>query len=310
MKTTQTVMLYLIVMLNLFQHLIIIIKCRFRNKFGMTTNKFGIILHQFIGLPLITICLTTLSSCQKVINIDLNSAAPEIVIEGGISDQPGPYTVSLTKTVNFSDVNTFPPVQGAVVTISDNAGNSEILTEATPGIYKTNTIQGIAGRTYTLIVSANGKIYKSVSTLSFPVNIDTLMFKTSGGFGGHGENRKTLDVQFTDPSGIVNYYRFIELINGVVINSTSITSDNLRDGTVIDHSSGIRPDYPLVSGDIITIQLQSIDYGVYEYFRTFNRTGDGSFDSSTPANPTSNLSNGALGYFSAYAVRSKSIIIP
>ena len=71
--------------------------------------------------------LMAVQSCQKVIDIDLNSAAPQIVIEGSISDQPGPYTVKITKTVNFSETNIFPAVSGAAVTVSDDAGNSETL---------------------------------------------------------------------------------------------------------------------------------------------------------------------------------------
>jgi len=71
-------------------------------------------------------------SCQKVISVDLNSAAPNIVIEGNISDQDGAYEVKISKTVNFDQTNTFPPVTGAGVTIYDNFGNSEKLTEILP----------------------------------------------------------------------------------------------------------------------------------------------------------------------------------
>ena len=263
----------------------------------------------------IAAAIVTFSSCQKVINIDLNSVAPQIVIEGGISDQPGPYSVSLTKTVNFSDSNVFPPVDGAAVTINDNVGNSETLTEASPGVYKTSTLIGVVGRVYTLSVTANGKNYQAVSTLSVPVNIDTLTIKTSGGFGGGGGGgggspNKSLDVQFTDPSGIANYYRLIEFVNGVSTNAISITSDNLRDGAVIHRTLRTDSNQKLYSGDTVTVQLESIDYGVYNYFRTFNNTGGGAFNASSPANPVSNISNGALGYFSAYALRSKKIGIP
>jgi hypothetical protein len=38
-----------------------------------------------------------LVSCTKVINVNLNSAAPDIVIEGNVNDGPGPYQVKLSQ---------------------------------------------------------------------------------------------------------------------------------------------------------------------------------------------------------------------
>ena len=259
----------------------------------------------------IALGIIILSSCQKVIDINLNSAAPVIIIEGNISNQPGPYTVQLSKTVNFSDSNTFPQVTGASVTITDNAGNSDILTEASPGIYKTNTLQGIVGRTYSITVTAEGKSYQASASMPSPVIIDTLVEHISNGFGGGpGANTNiSVIVVYTDPAGIENYYRFIETINGVQVNTFSISSDYLRDGEIMDRRMRGNGDIKLEIGDSVNIQLQSIDKGVYNYFRTFNQTSDGGMNSSSPANPTSNLSNGALGYFSAFSVTSKNIVI-
>ena len=269
--------------------------------------------HPFL-LFLSISALLLLASCQKVINVDLNSAAPAIVIEGGITDQPGPYTVTLTSTVSFSSSNTFPPVSGAAVTIADNAGHSDILTETSPGIYSTSSLQGVPGRVYTLTVIASNKTYQSVSTLSPPVSIDSLSVIKSGSFGGGpgGPGGKSINVsaKFTDPAGTPNYYRFTETINHILTNSIFITSDNLRDATVIDYTLRTNSDFKLHSLDTVDVELRTIDLGVYEYFRTFNRTGGGAFGSSSPANPLSNISGGALGYFSAYSVRPKRIIIP
>ena len=83
-----------------------------------------------------------LFSCTKVINVNLNNANPNIVIEGIVSDAPGPYQVKLTQTVNFSDPNIFPPVTGAIVKITDSIlGVTDSLTEAVPGTYVTQKLQ-------------------------------------------------------------------------------------------------------------------------------------------------------------------------
>jgi len=73
-------------------------------------------------------------SCKKIVTLKLNTAPAQIVIEGEITDQPGPYTVSISQTVGFYEDNTFPPVSGASVTISDNTnGITDSLTEVVPG---------------------------------------------------------------------------------------------------------------------------------------------------------------------------------
>jgi len=250
------------------------------------------------------------SSCEKVIDINLNSSDPKIVVEAEISDQSF-CKVQLTQTVNFSESNTFPAVTGAIVRISDNSGNSETLTETTQGIYSGDTLQGISGRTYTLEVNADGKTYSAISTMFSPVSIDTLFIeKSSGGLMG-GES-KFVSVQFKDPAGVNNYYRFIQIINSIEQNSIIIDADVLKDGNTI-----IRPLHSqdsnssdLQTGDLVTVLLLTIDKGAFDYFRTFNQLSGGKgLSASSPANPLSNFSNGALGYFSAYAVRSKAIVI-
>lgn len=265
--------------------------------------------------------LMGLTSCTKVIKVDLNSANPNIVVDAQISDQAGPYTVNLTKTVNFSDDNIFPAVSGAIVILSDNAGNSEMLNETSLGNYTTVNLKGTAGRTYSLSINTNGKTYTAVSTMPDPVTLDSLVVETSsksGGSGGgslgngHKPNGFNVKAIFTDPKGTTNYYRLIECVNSVPNYSNIIViSDKLQDGNTIT-SYVARKDSSIHSGDTVTVLLQSIDSNVYEYFRelkqlTREQTG---IQTAVPGNPTSNLSNKALGFFSAYSVRSKYAVVP
>src|SRR5579859_674649 len=97
-----------------------------------------------IALIALLFCLLTGLACKKVIQVDLNNAAPQIVIEGEITNHPGPYQVKITKTVNFSATNVYPPVTGATVIIKDSGtGVMETLRESAPGVYITNILQGI-----------------------------------------------------------------------------------------------------------------------------------------------------------------------
>lgn len=250
------------------------------------------------------------SSCTKVIDINLNAAEPKIVIEGNISNQPNSCIIKLSKTVNFNESNTFPPVNGAIVTISDNLGNSETLTEASSGIYTSNSIQAIPGRTYSLSVTSDGKNYTSTATVPNTVSIDSLLIDSiSMGFGGR-KSSKFIRILYQDPFGINNYYRFIEIINGNTVNTIFINDDKLQDGSLINYRLR-KGDSPLNSGDNVTILLQTIDKAVYDYFSMLQQLvgGGRGGQTATPANPKSNISGGALGYFSANSETSKTIIV-
>ena len=116
--------------------------------------------------------------CKKVIQVNLNDAAPQIVIYGEVTDLPGPYQVSITKTVNFSATNNFPPVSGALVTITDDKGLNDSLSETVPGIYNTHTFwQGKPGNTYTLSVQGSGKTYTAISLMPQSVPLDSISFQ-------------------------------------------------------------------------------------------------------------------------------------
>lgn len=111
-----------------------------------------------------------------------------LVVEGRITNLPGPYTVKLSRTLpmdSLSENNTmaddFVPFTNAVVSITDDQNNSETLTEIEPGIYKTaeGGIQGMVGKSYKLtIVSEDGKAYESdYEEILEPIGIDSIYTK-------------------------------------------------------------------------------------------------------------------------------------
>jgi hypothetical protein len=62
----------------------------------------------------------------------------------------------------------------------------------------------------------------------------------------------------------------------------------------------------LKPGDTMFVELWGIDKGVYEYYSTLNEILGGAGPSTaSPANPTSNITGGAMGYFSAFTVARK-----
>jgi len=247
------------------------------------------------------------SSCTKEISLDFIKTSPKIVIEGNVYDQPGPYIVKLSKSISLDETGDYPAVSGAIVIIRDNAGNVDTLKESISGTYKTSSLQGIPGRTYSLMVIAESKTYSAKSNMPFPVNIDTLSFvKSNFSFGS--DSTKELSVRLKDPVDTINYYRFVEYINDIRISSFNVSDDRiLEEGNILNYSiQGQGSDNKLKIGDKVTMWLESVDKDAYEYFRTAGRQGG---QSASPTNPTSNINNDALGYFSACSVTKKSSIV-
>lgn len=116
-----------------------------------------------------------LNSCIDRINIIVpDSYSSQLVVDGVITDEQGPYTIRLTKAIRIEKFLQFnrETVTDANVTISDNFGTSELLTEKEPGVYETksNGIQGTVGREYAIrIETKDGKIFESLPDRMNPV---------------------------------------------------------------------------------------------------------------------------------------------
>jgi hypothetical protein len=249
-------------------------------------------------------------SCEKEIDIDLNNSTPQIVIEGNISDEPGPYTVKLSKTVNFSDPNTFPPVSGATIIISDNTGAVDTLIETSSGLYQTHSIAGVQGNTYTLKVIAEGNQYNAVSTIPYKVNLDGARFDLNS---QPGESEETYSIipLYLDPVELGNSYRFFFSAHGKTDKQYQVSNDNFGNGSINAQPFFTDSEYiKILKGDTVKVTMLCIDVNTYNYYYTLSQIGDGGIiGGATPTNPPSNITgNKALGIFSAYTTQTKTAI--
>ena len=264
-----------------------------------------------VEFVLALLMLLVFSGCQKVINVDLNEAAPHIVIEGLINDQRGPYTVTISKSGSYFNQPVLQMVSGAQVIITDSFGTLDSLKEISPGVYLTSKTRGISGRTYSLKVVSENQEYDGSSTIQSHVDIDSLMLVKSTSqrldLGGNDRNPNHIEIHcfFKDPVE-KNFYR-LKVFKNDSINTQSyrLYDDQYTNG----EESELRVAFATV-GDTFRIELLSLDQSTYEYYRTLS---DLLFTNpifgSTPANPNNNINNGALGYFGACAVSTRTIII-
>lgn len=245
------------------------------------------------------------SSCTEKIDLKLKNSTPQLTIEGNISDEPGPYYVIVTKSRLYNEDNSFTGFPSALVVISDDAGNTDTLTEPIAGLYQTNSIQGTVGRTYHLQVTAEGKMYESYCKMQPPVDIDSIVLDEETNF--QGETKKIADILVRDPAGVPNYYRVISYLNGDRSSGFDEHSDRLWDGKLRSFNV---PHSDFHTGDTLKVDLLSLDEHVHTYFDQFNQNQNNFGAPAAPANPDAVFTPYALGYFSAHSIKSKTVIIP
>jgi hypothetical protein len=246
--------------------------------------------------------------CQKVVDIDLADSEPRLIVDGLVCDNPGPYQINLQLSGSYFNQPELNQVSGAVVIISDNAGMTDSLKEISSGVYQTSKLKGIPGKTYKLKVLSEHKVYEASTTMGCRVEIDSLAVKKGQSLqiefnGIREDNRSEIHCYFKDPKE-KNYYRFKVYRNGILnVKNYTLYDDQYTNGQLIDLIVK-----RVEVGEVVRVELISIDKATYEYYRTLsNVLHSNPIFGSTPANPNTNLSNGAMGYFGAGSISSKTI---
>jgi hypothetical protein len=255
---------------------------------------------------LILIAILGLTACEKEVDIDLRNSDQKYVIEGNLSNIPGESKVRITTTLNFGQNEPFPVVRGALVTITDNALNqSIILEESLDGYYSTYDLVGIEGRSYTMSVSIGNKIFTAVSEMPYSVVLDSLSQQPYSEQATQigADNYIQIFPHYKDPLNFRNFYQFVVSRNDTLVNDLFIRNDSAFNGSSSPFPIWVKA----TRGDLLTVDLQCIDRYVYKYL--FGLSENIYQSTATPANPESNFSNGALGFFKAHTSYKKLIRI-
>ncbi len=264
------------------------------------------------SLVLLMAAVFLFTSCEKVIDIDLDKVEKKYVVDATLSDQPGSARITITKTKDFDQDNVFEGISDAAVTILDQNGIRYDLTEMSQGIYSHQTLAAVSGNTYTLRIEVEGEFFTATSYTPNPTEIDTVTITDETIFG---ETRKLATIYFKDPPGRGNYYRFTQAINGIRTNQIMIMNDDYSDGRVVSsrlyYFADEEEDEAVIkSGDQVKINLHTINSDAYMYWFSLSKGSTGNGQQGTPANPVSNMRGGALGYFSTYIERSRTVVAP
>lgn len=268
------------------------------------------IILAFIGLILI-------SSCEKVVDIDLNTMEPKLVIDAAIKWQKG--TIGNVQTIKLSTTNSYydnqvPTVSGATVFITDAANNVFNFVESNvAGSYVCSNFTPVLNRNYTLTINSNGSTYTATETLKSVPSIDRIEQINNAGFSGKDIEIKSY---YTDNGATQDYYLSKFKPSYTVIPIYFAQEDISFQGNQI---FGLYRSDKLKPGQNFEVTLSGISKQYYNYMRILisiagNNSGGSPFQSPSATvrgniiNTTNDV-NYPLGYFSLSEQDFRSYII-
>jgi hypothetical protein len=246
--------------------------------------------------------------CERVIDVDLNEANPQIVIEGNLSYNDAELEVKISKTGSYFSKTPTEKVDNADVYLEDSAGTRVKAEPSGNGIYKIENYPPQQEKDYRLFIESEGQKYEAKSTVYPAVKIDSLGYEYQQDMRFFDGGYRLL-LHFSDPPDKENYYRIKVFKNGELLNGVDdliVFDDSGLDGKGIQVRLRRQS---LDVGDTAHVQFMAIDEKAFLYFTTFREMANTNPGSPAPANPISNFSNGALGYFSAWSFDAQTITI-
>jgi len=278
------------------------------------------IIQQLRNLLIIGSLVSSLTSCEEVINPTLIAADPIVAIDAWLTDVPGESRVVVTKTDPFNSQGDINFVQDAIVTVI-GGGETRLLEEdpREPGVYRpfSTDFEVLAGEEYVLNARVEGAIYTAkVRTRSTPM-IDSITTEFKD-FPNDDLDGQYITFHFQDPPNTSNYYFWEVFRNGELYGQEIFI---INDENIDTTAFSIEHPLPFLITDIAEVRLHSLPRASYEFFQGLKLLVDsGSPSQSPPENPITNLENNTslsdtdplpvVGYFHITTSSSFAIEIP
>jgi len=294
-------MIYINTLKKIFQHYLY-------NK--LFTNSYNVVKTNLFLTLFLIYTLFSFYSCEDVIEVELNSINPKLVIEGVLNNFDNKCKIKLSKTGDYFKPNDYQLVSNAIISLSENNSVPVNFIETETGVYEL-TIKAKENTKYTFKVVSEGKEYTANVLIPPKIYIDSLSSIFLPVRMGREEGF-VVNCHFLEQIGVINFYR---------LKVYKISDENKANGSffVFDDklvsNNNITMPYTFEVfqlSDTVVVELQSLDKSTYDFYYTLSEiagSSGGSMGASTPANPETNISNDALGNFSAYTVYKDTIII-
>jgi hypothetical protein len=284
---------------------------------NLTYGKIILLALLLAGLPL---------ACTELVNVELESNEPQLVVEGSVTTDSVRHQVQLTVTSDYYSNKPPAGYSGAVVEL---LFNDEILlleeSGSLAGLYETPfAFRGIPGTTYNL----------DINLVDLKQNGEFESFQASSTMPG-GAELDYIEIEHYQTSILSGYVVFMyashlpyqrdwfgfKLIkNGMLLTDSLsnylVMADDLFDdgyfpGLPVGFLNDNDPNQSVYPGDTVTLQLDCIDQTYYDFIAgaRLEIVGNYPIFSGPPANLKTNLTNGAFGIFTAYQVLRSSVVL-
>lgn len=259
-------------------------------------------------------------SCEEPITIDTGDLAERVVIEGLITNEQNHY-IKLTRTRSFYGSGPADQIQNAIVSVKDDLGNTFQFAHNPDNdptkigfYYPVVSFQGQIGATYSLDIEVDGDRYNASEKMLPVTSIDSLVVTVDEDEKNDPEEEGSFyEILFyaQEPQDRKDQYLFKFYKNGEILKDeeTDIyVTDDILLGEAIDdvETAGF---YRL--GEVAGVEMYSLTQEAFIFYSDMVNllNSDGGMFSPPPANPRTNLSNNALGYFQVSAVSRKTIVV-
>jgi hypothetical protein len=276
--------------------------------------------------------------CTARMDIDTRDSEPVIVIYGCLTDEEGDQRVRITRSSPFFDDRENAPVEDAVVRIASSGGEVYEMHYEAEGFYVGATsFAARPGVTYSLRVEvdfdSDGTVdsYEAQTTIPSVVPVDSVNITRQDIMG---YRHFSLNVYLQEPAETEDYYLFKFRINDGISNDRLseflISEDRIYNGSYLDGVNVVYIEdatdervieknkdnddkvYVAVPGDPLSLHVLHIEKGYYRFIRECltEQSGENPLFGGPPSNISTNLSDGAVGYFTGYCIQECTAIVP
>ncbi|MDA6068370.1 DUF4249 domain-containing protein [Flavobacterium sp. AC] len=240
-------------------------------------------------------------SCDKVVELDLETGDPKIVIDAEIIWEKGTsgseQTIKISRMAPYYSPTT-PKVSGAQVRVENSDGVIFTFNESEPGLYKCTNFVPAIDMEYKLFVQVDGQTLTATEKLVAVPPIERVDQEFMADITG--PDLIVVSFYYKDPADQVNYYLTDYKTDFLAYPDYSPSSDEFVNGNEIVEKYA---DTDLKPGKVLDITHRGISKNFFNYMNLILQASSSNPFGSVPANIRGNIinttdtNNFALGYF-------------
>lgn len=260
-----------------------------------------------------------LVGCRELITFPVGGGKEQIVIEGYVTNETGPYWVRITRSLPYFGSNDFPSVDGAKVWIESTDGQVDTLFQADtyPGLYFTRRLIGRPNTGYHLTAVVGQDTFTARTWMASQAKLESISVR----YDGEGTTAPTFEkgwypiIAGRDPDTAGNYFRIRVFVNDSLFNGPlDYAIDKLVSDRFFVQGQIIAVEIsnaPLQPGDRCVVELMNLNKDLFIFYQQVGSQLSAGSPFAPPGESTnSNIQGGALGYFAAYSSSRLEVNIP